>query len=89
MAPTIALADEFASKLLWRNACSLLESDAKAVGALVTAHIGEHFELVIGIGKQALGALDAHALQFLPGRAPDSVEKCLVQSAPRHRRLPG
>ena len=68
--------------MFWRQAGGLLEGDAKAIGALVAAHVGEHFEFVIRISEEAFGALNADALEFLPGRAANIVEERLVQSAP-------
>ena len=80
----IKLVGQGVAELFGRLAGGLLEGDAKAIGALVAAHVGEDFEFVIGISKEAFRALDANALQFLPGRAADVIEEGFVQSAAGH-----
>jgi hypothetical protein len=61
-----------------------LEGDAKTVDALVAAHPSQGSNFVAGFREQFFGAFDANALQFLPGRAPDVFQKCLVHSASGH-----
>ena len=53
------------AKLLGRHASGLLERDTETVRALIAAHRGEHFHLVVGFREQTFGALDSHALKFL------------------------
>jgi hypothetical protein len=62
----------------------MLEGDAKAIGALVTAHAGEDFKFMVGIGKEAFGAFDAHALGFLARGAAHVFEEGLVQPPVGH-----